>query len=66
MFILIRAVSLFSISIGVGFERYQVEEDDAPRRKLRLASLRLHGLLLLVYEFPLLFLVFRVGMQWSD
>ena len=46
VFILIRAVSLFSISIGVGFERHQVEEDDAPCRKLRLDSLRLHGLLL--------------------
>ena len=27
----------FSISTGVGFKRHQVEEEDLPRRKLRLA-----------------------------
>ena len=44
MFFLIRACSSFSISTGVGFKRHQVEEEDLPRRKLRLAGLRLHGL----------------------
>ena len=64
MFLLIRACSSFSISTGVGFKRHQVEEEDLPRRKLRLAGLRLHGL---VSSSPssccVEFLVFRVFTQ---